>query len=82
MRLLRLNRKCSCASQLTIMLAKFRKKIDSLRADGTNRVVALQNSIDATKRDRSLTKEERENRIAANRAEMEKAKGCRGKEQG
>ena len=78
MRLLRLNRKCSCASQLTIMLAKFRK-IDSLREDGTNRVVTLQNSIDATKRDRSLTKEERENRIAANRAEMEKAKAVEAK---
>lgn len=78
MGLLRLNRKCSCASQLRIMLAKFRK-IDSLREDGTNRVVTLQNSIDATKRDRSLTKEERENRIAANSAEMEKAKAVEAK---
>ena len=41
-------------------VGEIQKKIDSLRADGTNRVVALQNSIDATKRDRSLTKDERE----------------------
>ena len=53
-------------------VGEIQKKIDSLREDGTNRVVTLQNSIDATKRDRSLTKEERENRIAANSAEMEK----------
>ena len=60
-------------------VGEIQKKIDSLREDGTNRVVALQNSIDATKRDRSLTKEERENRIAANRAEMEKAKAVEAK---
>ena len=60
-------------------VGEIQKKIDSLRADGTNRVVTLQNSIDATKRDRSLTKEERENRIAANRAEMEKAKAVEAK---
>ena len=60
-------------------VGEIQKKIDSLRADGTNRVVALQNSIYATKRDRSLTKEERENRIAANRAEMEKAKAVEAK---
>ena len=60
-------------------VGEIQKKIDSLRADGTNRVVALQNSIDATKRDRSLTKEERENRIAANSAEMEKAKAVEAK---
>ena len=60
-------------------VGEIQKKIDSLRADGTNRVVALQNSIDATKRDRSLTEEERENRIAANRAEMEKAKAVEAK---
>ena len=60
-------------------VGEIQKKIDSLRADGTNRVVALQNNIDATKRDRSLTKEERENRIAANSAEMEKAKAVEAK---
>ena len=35
-------------------VGEIQKKIDSLRADGTNRVVALQNNIDATKRDRCL----------------------------
>ncbi len=53
-------------------VGEIQKKIDSLRTDGTNRVVALQNSIDAAKRDRSLTKEERANRIAASSAQMEK----------
>ena len=53
-------------------VGEIQKKIDSLRADGTNRVVALQNSIDASKRDRSLTKEERADRIAASSAQMEK----------
>lgn len=60
-------------------VGEIQKKIDSLRADGTNRVVALQNSIDATKRDRSLTKDERENRIASCSAEMEKAKAVEAK---
>ena len=50
------------------------KKIDSLRVDGTNKVVTLQNMIDAAKRDRSLSKEERENRISECSAELEKAK--------
>ena len=49
-------------------------KIDELRAMGTNRVVELQNSIDATKGDRVLTKAEQDKAIAGYKAEMEKAK--------
>ena len=56
----------------------FRKNRQSQRGRH-KQVVTLQNSIDATKRDRSLTKEERENRIAANSAEMEKAKAVEAK---
>ena len=59
-------------------VGEIQKKIDSLRADGTNRVVALQNSIDATKRPFPY-KGRKENRIAANRAEMEKAKAVEAK---
>lgn len=49
-------------------------KIDSLRADGTDRVLSLQNHMDRVKRDRSLTKQEKEAQIAADQAELEKAK--------
>ncbi|PNV59757.1 galactoside ABC transporter permease [Clostridium sp. chh4-2] len=60
-------------------VSKIQKKIDVLRVDGSNKVVALQNNIDAAKRDRSLTKEEREDRIAKNKAELEKAKAVEAK---
>ena len=60
-------------------VGEIQRKIDSLRVDGTNRAVSLQNSIDAAKRDRSLTKDERENRIAQNKAELEKAKAVEAK---
>ena len=35
-------------------------KVDALRADGTTKVVALQGSIEDTKRDKILTKGERD----------------------
>ena len=37
-------------------VGKIQKKIDGLRVDGTDRVVSLQNTIDNTKRDRTLQK--------------------------
>ncbi len=47
-------------------VGKIQEKIDSLRADGTNRVVALQNNIDAIKRDRSISRRKRKDtRIAS-----------------
>ncbi|MBT9779266.1 galactoside ABC transporter permease [Clostridium sp. MCC353] len=55
-------------------VGKIQKQIDILRADGSNKVVALQNNIDRTKRDRSLAKEEKEARIASDKALLEKAK--------
>ena len=49
-------------------------QIDSLRAEGTDKVLFLQGQIDTAKRDRAATKDERENRIAKARGELEKAK--------
>ncbi|MBS6647019.1 MAG: galactoside ABC transporter permease [Clostridiaceae bacterium] len=60
-------------------VGKIQKQIDVLRADGSNKVVALQNNIDRTKRDRSLAKEDKEARIASDRAELEKAKAVEAK---
>ena len=55
-------------------VGEIQKKINSLRADGTDRVLSLQNHIDAIKRDRTLTKGEKENQIAKDREELKKAK--------
>ncbi len=55
-------------------VGKIQAQIDSLREDGTNKVLALQNSIDSIKRDCSLTKKEREAEIAKNQEELAKAK--------
>lgn len=63
-------------------VGEIQKKIDSLRVDGTDRVVSLQSSIDSIKRDRTLTKGEKTNRIAAMRSEMEKAKATESKNKG
>ncbi|EFC95110.1 galactoside ABC transporter permease [Hungatella hathewayi] len=60
-------------------VGRIQSKIDNLRADGTNRAVALQNNIDAIKRDRSIPKEEKENRIAAYKTELDKAKAVEAK---
>ncbi len=55
-------------------VGKIQEKIDSLRVDGTDRVVSIQSNIDAAKRDRSLTKGEKEDRISKGQAELSKAK--------
>ena len=55
-------------------VGNIQKQIDELRHDGTDRVIAYQNSIDVAKRDKTLTVGERENRISECRAEIEKAK--------
>ena len=60
-------------------VGKIQEKIDGLRADGTNRAVALQNSINALKRDRSVPKDEKENRIAEYKAQLDKAKAVEAK---
>lgn len=55
-------------------VGKIQAKIDKLREDGTDQVVALQNHIDSLKRDRSLSKEEKESRLSKERAKLEQAK--------
>ncbi len=63
-------------------IGKIQKKIDSLRADGTDKVISLQNQIDGAKRDRALTREERDTRIARAKTELEKAKATEEKNKG
>ena len=46
-------------------------KIDGLRAEGTEKVLSLQNSIDTVKRDKILSKQEKERKISEYRAELE-----------
>ena len=60
-------------------VGNIQKQIDELRHDGTDRVIAYQNSIDVAKRDKTLTAGERENRISECRAEIEKAKAVEAK---
>lgn len=60
-------------------VGKIQKKIDSLRIDGTDKVVAFQNKIDGVKRDRTLTSEEKQAEIGKLRAELDKAKAVEAK---
>ncbi len=55
-------------------VGKIQEKIDGLRVDGTEKVIHLQGVIDSIKKDRSLAKGEKENRIAEAKRELEKAK--------
>lgn len=55
-------------------IGKIQKKIDDLRTDGTDRVMAIQNRMDGIKRDRTLSKEDKEAKLSKEREEMEKAK--------
>ena len=60
-------------------VGKIQKEIDGLRADGTEKVVALQNKIDGLKRDRSISKSEKESETAKYKTELEKAKAVEAK---
>lgn len=55
-------------------VGKIQKKIDGLRVDGTDKIVEIQNVMDSIKRDRTLTKGEKEDRLAKCKTELEKAK--------
>ena len=55
------------------------EKIDALRVDGTDKVIEIQNNIDNLKRDRIYTEEEKQTRIAQQKAELEKAKAVEAK---
>lgn len=50
------------------------KKIDSLRAEGTDIVLSVQNHMDGVKRDRSLTRQEKEEALAKDGEQLTKAK--------
>ena len=54
-------------------IGNIQAKIDALRLDGTDKVISLRNRIDGVKRDKALTKEDRESRIAKATNELEKA---------
>ena len=60
-------------------VGKIQEKIDSLRADGTDKVLSLQNDMDVVKKDRIFTKEEKDAQIAQLKAELEKAKAVEAK---
>lgn len=60
-------------------VGEIQAKIDALRLDGTDKVISLQNKIDGVKRDRALTKEDREARIAKAKTDLETAKAVEAK---
>ncbi|MDO4470401.1 MAG: galactoside ABC transporter permease [Bacillota bacterium] len=60
-------------------VGKIQKKIDGLRVDGTDKIVEIQNVMDSIKRDRTLTKGEKEDRLAKCKTELEKAKAVEAK---
>lgn len=55
-------------------IEKIQKKIDGLRLDGTDKVLAIQNEMDGIKKDHILTKSEKEAALAEKKAKLEKAK--------
>ncbi len=55
-------------------IAEFQKKIDELRADGTEKIVYLRNHIGIVKEDKNYTKEERNRIIAEDKRQIEEAK--------
>lgn len=50
------------------------KKIDDLRADGTNKVIELQSAIESAKRDKSMPHDERQKLITSYTTELQAAK--------
>lgn len=63
-------------------VGEIQKKIDSLRVDGTDKVLACQNLMDGIKRDRSLSKEQKSAHLAEVQAELNDAKKIEAKNQG
>jgi len=55
-------------------VGEIQEKIDSLREDGSNKVISLQSEIDGVKRDHGLSKEEKASRIASSRPPWKKRK--------
>ena len=54
-------------------------KVDALRVDGTDKVVALEGSIDDAKRDKILTRDERDRAIATYQKDLATAKSVEAK---
>ena len=55
-------------------VGNIQKEIDKLREDGTTKVVEYQSLIESVKRDKTLSKGEKESEISAYQKELEKAK--------
>ena len=55
-------------------VGKIQSKIDALRADGTEKVISLQDEIDSLKKDKIYTNEEKDARLAAAQSALDKAK--------
>ena len=60
-------------------IGKIQSKIDNLRSEGTDRIIFLQNNISTTKKDRTLSKGEKDKKIAEDMAALEKAKAVESK---
>lgn len=60
-------------------VGKIQAQIDALRADGTEKVVNIQNDLDNLKRDRIYTAEEKAARESKMKAELETAKAVEAK---
>ena len=63
----------SLLKPITDHVGKIQAQIDELRKDGTDKTVELLNVIQMTKNDKSLSKGEKENRIAEAKKELEAA---------
>ncbi len=55
------------------------EKINALRADGTDKVIEIQNALDNLKRDRIYTQQEKDAKAAALKVELDKAKATEAK---
>ncbi len=58
------------------------QRINALRADGTDRVIALQSSIDALKRDRVYNREEKAAKLSQLRTELAQARAVEARNKG
>ena len=63
-----------CVSRLRNMSEKYKKEIDELRKDGTAKVIMYQSRIENVKRDKTLSKGEKDSEIASCQKELEQAK--------
>ncbi|QWT17437.1 galactoside ABC transporter permease [Collinsella sp. zg1085] len=74
MKILTVEEETSLLAPIDAFVSDIQSKIDALREHGTTAVVMLQSSIDATKTDKILSAQERDQEIARLRTEMDAAK--------